>query len=1702
MDIFKIHAGIIKEYRSYISSFINIADERIRAQIEKDIADGKLWPEPLIQFNPSYEITGSIDSLCEEGLLHEEMRNIFKGYNLYRHQIEAVRAGAEGKDFVVTSGTGSGKSLTFLGTIFNYLLKHKQGTGIKAIIVYPMNALINSQSYEIEELRRKYKEITNKDFPISFAQYTGQEKEDRRKEIRESPPDIILTNYMMLELILTRKAEEGLRASVYKNLKYLVFDELHTYRGRQGSDVALLIRRIKARCEHEITFIGTSATMVSGGSNEQQKATVARVASLFFGKTILPEQVINESLVRSFDYSANSLDIHALRKSVDEGIRSGGSEAELVKHPLAIWLENEIALAEKNGILIRNKPYAFVEIVRKLSEAVNIDAGVCEERLLQLFKWINGINATKKNLRDAYLPYRLHQFISQTGSVYVSLDPTDDRMITLEPGIREGNKETGRLLYPVVFSRFSGYPFICVLKNREKGVLQPREFNEYQEPQDAGDGEGERPDLDSGYLIIGDDIWNEDEDIAALPEAWLNRTKGVKLSIIKKYRSRMPQKIFFNAAGRFSEEDKLDFEGWFMPARLLFDPTSGTFFDTKTSERTKLANLGSEGRSTSTTVLSLLILMEYARNGIDPKDQKVLSFTDNRQDAALQAGHFNDFLDVVELRSSIYSALRNAPGNVLDHSNIGQAVFDVLGLEQEDFATKPATFPSAIRDNENALKDYITYRVLSDLRRGWRVVLPNLEQCALLEISYKNLDENCRANEPWKSVPLLNEMSHEERQELVYQVLDFIRKAYAISSEEYLSPEAIDRKSKSIYEKLKSPWKFESDEEIRTPFHVAYEPIKGGRNIFIQSIGSRSALGRYLKAAAKEHDIVFNDESYFKFIESLCDLLCDAGWLKSEKAFNYQGEPAKIFQLGVDVIEWRLGDGKNVKPDLVKTRSYKRDRLSFAPNAFFQKIYKTDFNSLKKLRAGDHTGQVPGEIREQRENDFKDGILSALFCSPTMELGINISTLSVVHMRNVPPNPANYAQRGGRAGRSGQSALVFTFCSSFSPHDRHYFAASGDMVAGVVAPPQIDITNEELLRTHLHSIYLSEIGSGYIGDSIKDLVVDFMEDPKQPLKADVRRNMECSQRDRDRIVSLFYRVIEDIGETIKRRWWFTEDWVADRVADTIEDFDRAFDRWRVLHEAAQIQFDDAARIKKSGMYKTGSEEMRRAAINERQAERQIALLCNKDTFGSLSEFYPYRYLASEGFLPGYNFTRLPVRSYIPQGDSGIYISRPRFIALREFGPRNVIYYNGAKYQISQLLVAEAEKQLREAKISLHSGYCLMDEESAYEVCPLTGESLEGGNRHIITNLLEMTETRTVPRERISCEEEERLSQGFDVDVFFNVPGGIDRVRLGRVKNDSDDFLNVRYIPAARLIQINRSWKTSREEGFLMGMRTGVWKRESDLELADGKEEIKRVRLFATDTADALYIEPIEALALKFDGVVTLQYALKRAIESHFQVEPAEIGVSLMGDPAKPNIFLYEAAEGSLGILSQFVDSPDLFFTIARKAYDICRYDDESYEEPASYNDLLSYYNQRDHYTIDRFLIKDALLKLMACRMELLQGKSFGSYEEQYAWLLERYDKSSPIELKFLEYLHAHGLRLPDDAQRTVPGIYVKPDFYYDPNIWVFCDGPPHDDPAQKDRDRVLRRAIMDRGDQVIEYYYKDDMEGLVKKRPDIFRKVR
>ena len=288
----------------------------------------------------------------------------------------------------------------------------------------------------------------------------------------------------------------------------------------------------------------------------------------------------------------------------------------------------------------------------------------------------------------------------------------------------------------------------------------------------------------------------------------------------------------------------------------------------------------------------------------------------------------------------------------------------------------------------------------------------------------------------------------------------------------------------------------------------------------------------------------------------------------------------------------------------------------------------------------------------------------------------------------------------------------------------------------------------------------------------------------------------------------------------------------------------------------------------------------------------------------------------------------------------------------------------------------------------------------------------------------------------------------------------------------------------------------------MGLVSGNWRSSFPEADANLNETFNLVKLWASNVADALYIEPIQPLGLTADGIVTLQHALKRVIERVFQVEPREIGVVTIGDPKAPNILLYEAAEGSLGILSQFVDNIEVFHRIVAEAVNICRFDDADYKEPASYDDLLSYYNQRDHKLIDRHLIKDALDKLGICTIEIQTNATFSNYDEQYASLMRNLDPNSSTERKFIDFLYQNGLRLPDSAQKRVDGIYVQPDFYYEPRTWVFCDGTPHDQPAVKADDEVKRQAIMARGDLVWVYYYKDDLAAKVAERPDIFRKVR
>ena len=1723
MNVFDTHRQIVDDYAQYIRSFINISDPEIAREVEVSLSERRLWPQPLLQFNPAYEQVGTVEKVIASGLLHDDVRHIFDGYSLYRHQCEAIELGVGGTDFVVTSGTGSGKSLTYIGTIFNHLLANRGAKGVAAVIVYPMNALINSQTNEFNTYKDNYERSTGRDFPITFGQYTGQEKEERRQAMRQDPPQVLLTNYMMLELLLTRVQERSIRDAIFENLRHLVFDELHTYRGRQGADVSMLIRRIQSQCKQSVCCIGTSATMVSVGSAESQRSEVARVASTVFGRSFEPDQIVNETLAPSLDDAGTQPSKQELHAAITAGIDADAGENELRKHPVAVWLENRIALEERDGRLARRMPMGFRDVVEALAE----DSGASEDRcrlvLEATLQWVSTINERiqEGGSRYTFLPFKLHQFIAQTGSVYTTLDQGEERFITLEPGIYK-HDDSKKPIFANVFSRATGHPFICV--SLADGQLAPREF------RTAGDDDAAATD---GYLIIGDEIWDPDPDLDYLPEAWVRtRANGTKVPDSKK-RANFPRKLYFDEYGNCSETEPMRYWGWFMQAPLLFDPTGGVFYDAKTNEGTKLTRLGSEGRSTSTTITAFSILNRLRDGGHSPRDQKLLSFTDNRQDAALQAGHFNDFVQVVRLRAGIRQALETAAGGVLDYATLGEAIFKSLSLPFRDYGNRDAEpeLAPVKRKYEEALQDYLIFRALADLRRSWRIVLPNLEQCALLDIDYLDLDDIVAEDGFWADVEIANSLAHAERRAFLATVLDYFRLEYAIHSENYLVPNRLKEFEKRFREQLKAPWTLDAEEELAAPSVIRLDPLHRSVRLPNKSMGPASSLGKYIKHVAKHAGVdpnVLRGDHYRDFILRLMRKLKDADYLFEETARSATNEEVPVFRLRIEKILWKLGDGETVRPDPIKRRSYKDQKPT--PNAFFREIYRRDFTESKRFAAADHTGQLGVDTRQDREDRFRADwylddsrkvldeskirieSISALFCSPTMELGVDIGGLSVVHMRNAPPNAANYVQRSGRAGRNGQGALVFTYCSGFSAHDRHYFQHQAELVAGAVQAPRIDLCNRELLVTHLHALAISAIGlpgleaGGGERPSLMRLIAD--SDPAMPLSPGVVEGLKIGPTTFDSLKETFQRVIADFARELKRtpNAWYGDDWVDQNLGNLAEHLDSAMDRWRKMYQAARALLTRATQPIESGLLKVGSDEYRRYKRLQDQANRQLNLLRN-DQGGSteLSEFYPYRYLASEGFLPGYNFTRLPLRIFVPTGTTaGEYISRPRSVALREFGPLNVIYHNGRKYRVSQLVTQDAESSLTEAKISKRAGYFLTGDQSDLEICPFSGLDLsDNANKDHLHDLLEMTESRCEETARITCEEEERISRGYEVKSFFHVDGGdFGSIRRAVARSGDSHLLNLRFIPAARLVSLNKGWRSQKTEGFPIGMTSGNWRSSMPEPDPDAREECRLVKLWTSNLADALYIEPIQALGLKPDGVITLQHALKRAIESVFQVEPSEIGVSAIGDPECPNILLYEAAEGSLGILSQFVDDLATFRKVIETAVQVCRFDDEEYKAPASYDDLMSYYNQRDHQRLDRFLIRDALGKLGLADIEIQANAAFKDYEEQYQHMLRHLDPNSATERPFIDHLYQNGLRLPDAAQKRAPDIYCQPDFYYEPRFWVFCDGSPHDELQLRTRDDEQRQLIIARGDEVWSWHYREDLAVKIAQRPDIFRKVR
>ena len=1636
MDIFDLNGAVIDDYQRFARSFTKVKADDIRGRLDDLYAGRRFWPEPLIQISPRFKAGGTVAELVQGGVLAPQCRDIFidaqapidradRTLALHCHQREAIVLAHQGRSFIVTTGTGSGKSLCFFIPIVDAVIKEKAAGGsarTRAIVIYPMNALANSQHGELV----KFLGQDRKSRAVTFDRFTGQESREERERIAANPPDILLTNFMMLELLMTRQDEIDRKVITNcEGLSFLVLDELHTYRGRQGADVAMLVRRVRERLVPvgtSLQCIGTSATMASEGDDEDRATVVADVASTLFATPIDKDAVVRESLERATDPRRTAETVLPdLRAAVEESVELafGGrlADADIAGNALAIWIETTLGLSTRpNGTWERATPRTMAGAADLLAEqsGTTPDKAAAAIRNCLLAACRTERDRTSRGADRPFFAFKLHQFISGAGKLHGTLEPPGTRRIVFDGQIFDPESPTKRL-YAIHFCRDCGQEFHPVSLRTEAGArtIFARDIETYP-ITDAGDDDD--ADEQFGFLMpepAGDDFTfaGRPEDY---PEAWQEVGRSGEIRLKPPYRRRQGELMRAGADGTVG--DVTGVSAWFFPGHFSFCPACGEVHDARGRDINRLAGLTAEGRSSATTVLVAAVLRWMNGRGVGiPEDKrKLLGFTDNRQEAALQAGHFNDFIFVTLLRTAFLRALADAGPSGLSEDRLGEAMQRALGFTRDiaerrgEWLIDPDLLGVNLLRAEEVLRAVLAHRVWIDQRRGWRYTNPNLEELGLIAADYLGLDELARDDAIFGAAPdVLRLASPAVRAAALRELCESLRRGLAVETRALAGVEIEALKGRSIGV-IRLPWGFGADEkprETRTLVTggISRRDISDKDEAIILRGGRQSALGRAL-ASPKIWGHRLTARDYQDVMSALLSACARYGLVvRVPTAFpNIDG-----WRLVGQAVQFRAE--KNPKP--------KRG------NEYFASLYLSLGTTLAAAQADifgyearEHTAQVTNDDRLTRERRFRYGnddieemlrlgetnrFLPVLFCSPTMELGVDISSLNAVYLRNVPPTPANYAQRSGRAGRSGQAAMVLTYCAAQSPHDQYFFDRPADMVKGVVRPPALDLANQDLVESHLHAVWLATTGVAFspriaeildLGQTdlpVRDDLALAMSDPAVGPAAE-RRILRVLDQLRDHLAPNKAPWAADLASLAQR---------IGKEAPTR--FSDAFKRWRDLFQSAGRLREEANRILSD--HSSRPEDRKAAKAQYRQAVEQEDLL-RQGTESAASDFFTYRYLATEAFLPGYNFPRLPLMAYIPAATDGTrkqtFLQRARFIAIGEFGPRSLIYHEGRAYRVTKAILKPESVVSGEGRLATQTMWVCRSCGAGHdgqnpEACHACGSTMAGSLP--IANVYRIDNVDTWPAERITANDEDRQRQGFELRTTFSwaMRDGRHDIRKAEVGDAGGQLCTLTYGAGAVLRRLNlglRRRRDKQETGFLINPRTGWWAKspDEDDEQTPTENTTQRIVPAVEDRK--------QALLLRFPGAppalpvaATVQQALLRGIEAEFQVEESEILVEALPTRDERNALLfYEAAEGGAGVLTRLVSEEGALARVAKKALGIMHYDlrangveDRSDARCVAgcYRCLLSYYNQPDHEQIDRQNqeVKDLLWRLTRSR---------------------------------------------------------------------------------------------------------------------------
>ena len=1696
---------VIEEYKRFLHTSYHFLDPRLRTQFEEHLERADVVVKgPFITLARDFLRTAMLADLADEGIVAPGILKAnwpFGDEALFAHQEKAVRAGCSQRPFIVTTGTGSGKTEAFLIPVIDHCLKEKGSgkKGVKAIFLYPMNALANDQ---LERMRRL---LRGTGLEVSYALYTGDSdsiaeglKEEpaeferlNRADIRQEPaPDIILTNFKQLEYMLVRAEDQVLFGPA---LKFLVLDELHYYKGALATEIACLIRRLKMHCglkPGDLVGVGTSATVAEG---QEGISALAEFAGALFGEAFAGEDMFSEEVASGVVATGPGWTPPAPGLHPDEVLSIDTDDEESVLTVLdrllgkKVFREASLPLSISNALEgntfvwiledVLTKSHTLEEVaaeirVRLPEREALPQAELQAEILAYLLIGSIGTEDDPPRLRP-----KLHTFFHGVYNVGTCLNP-DCR--TLVPHGSPECPECGSAARPAAICRTCGQDFVKV------------RFSADDEDRPQGD-DSWFSDEHTAFLTPRIHSFADDEGDEGEPSASEDEPTG-----------KLKQVFVCPSCGRIGLTDLCpgcNEKMWpylMQKGKMSKCPACGS-----TYTRGDIVTPLSTGTASTVAVLSGRHL-DHLEGG----DRKMLVFSDSRQDAAHQAGYMNDRQRDFVLRHLIEREIRKEGSGGLSMEELPQRILD--GYVELGVAPRRLT-----KNERDKWLSVIEFEVASEFCRPTQLRI-SLENLGLAGIDYEFLEE-LESDEHFKELASEASLSPDIAIRLVRAMLDRMRRQRAVSYSFF--QQYVDSSKRPWRELEEEPYKLRVPDNGRKAIVFALdrpEHIKKARRAqgFIQEnkkVGNLPALQRLAKR------MIGDREGAETFVRGLVPLLLEYEILEKADIKLPKRESTRGFMpLQVAKRVMRV-----FSPDsgyrCLACRVWRAYGFPICPtpaceNGVLEPAHVDEDNyylrlytrtTPMKVLAAEHSGQISGEERAQLEEEFKDGKLEILVCTPTLELGVDIGDLLTILLRNAPPMPSNYIQRVGRSGRRMRTGFVSTFCG-MSAHDRHAFEEPQWLVAGEFKPPRLRLDNPRIVLRHLCS-YLLETLDNKLPGKMEAFVDDYdhpvnrLTDPLEPLYEEVEKRAA-------ELMTMLSRLFQE-DRTSGRVTRYGEEDAREIVEGFKGHLEEVLDRWwgRVLQLDSEYT-----------LYSTISSPRKDEA--KAKARKRAYYEITRDA----DRAYCLGYLAEAGLLPAYQF---PLDQF--SLDSGVEdtptLTRPAVTGIQEFAPGNLVYANGHKLKSIRALYASGTHGPAPSKQPdlpssgrvrdfYFCSACDFATETVINSCPRCGTTMGAGDQVVFVEAFEAEEAT-----RISADEEVRERRRF-------------MVKYNLLEDNEQEcslyaypLVPLEYRRAARILVTNQGKEdrqTREGERFALCPECGRHRppQKEDETGEDAKWDEWHRKLcsgtpipvslgyeFSTDIL-ALYA-PADTLPFDPEGDVDLSYlhtlaeALVIGAESVLEVEPREIGAFIQKaapDLGHAQIVLYETVPGGAGYLEEIARKLD---EVAEKGYRRL-FDHEC--RKACYRCLKRYDNQRIHAFLDKERVRDTLFQLVhEDAVEPQSGRAGGGFEALKTFLVERQEEAerlrreqttgagpqSPIEAALLSAIRRIDGYTDPVAQFEVHHedtgqLITVPDFAYpDARIAVFCDGfQYHGDPETLELDARKRNYLQSKGWAVLVFW--------------------